>query len=90
MAIGVIPLTILVAAIAVLYHRFQSVAPEHLFQFQILSILSVCGYFLTIRVIPTVMSKFVEHKLFGRDINKNGTTPMYDILYLTTIDGFQL
>src|SRR3990167_5652724 len=39
---------------------------------------SFLALFITIKLIPRVAPKCVDAELFGRDINKNGTSKVYD------------
>jgi hypothetical protein len=78
MKLGVVPLSVLVAFVALLHTRLQETHPDHVFQFQILAALSIAGYFLALKLIPTVSVMCVEKgDLWGRDINKVGDTKMF-------------
>lgn len=78
MKLGLIPLSVLVGFVALLWTRLQETHPNHVFQFQILAAFSIAGYFLTMRLIPVVSVMCVEKgDLWGKDINKIGDSKMY-------------
>lgn len=78
MKIGLVPLSVLVAFVALLHTRLQETHPDHVFQFQILAALSIAGYFLALRLIPIVSVMCVEKgDLWGKDINKVGDSKVY-------------